>query len=75
MNGCALNQVIRQTEPLVLSIDAEGNLYLSVGEDEDKPVEVSARTPSTPVTREQPAVKEISRDTPAPAPTDDPFAQ
>ena len=27
------------SEPLVLSIDAEGNLYLSVGEDEDKPVE------------------------------------
>ncbi len=33
--------------PLVLSVDAEGNLYLNVGDDEDKPIgskEVVART-------------------------------
>jgi len=29
------------SEPLVLSIDAEGNLYLSVGENEDEPVSPS----------------------------------
>jgi len=26
-----------EREPLVLSVDAEGNLYISVGDDEDKP--------------------------------------
>jgi biopolymer transport protein TolR len=46
-------------EPLVLSIDAAGNLYLSVGENEDEPVEpfrilqlagtVLERKPETPV--------------------------
>ena len=46
-------------EPLVLSIDAAGNLYLSVGENEDEPVEPSRilqlagtvleRKPETPV--------------------------
>jgi len=46
-------------EPLVLSVDAEGNLYLNVGEDEDSPVDaarivqlastVLERKPETPV--------------------------
>ncbi|MFW2404449.1 MAG: protein TolR [Gammaproteobacteria bacterium] len=46
-------------EPLVLSVDAEGNLYLNIGEDEDSPVEaarivqmastVLERKPETPV--------------------------
>lgn len=46
-------------EPLVLSVDAEGNLYLNVGEDEDSPVEAARilqlastvldRKPETPV--------------------------
>ncbi|NND36323.1 MAG: protein TolR [Gammaproteobacteria bacterium] len=46
-------------EPLVLSVDADGNLYLNVGEDEDSPVEaarivqmastVLERKPETPV--------------------------
>jgi len=46
-------------EPLVLSVDAEGNLYLNVGEDEDSPVDatrilqlastVLERNPETPV--------------------------
>jgi biopolymer transport protein TolR len=46
-------------EPLVISVDVEGNLYISVGDDEDKPVsgkEIIARTsavldrrPQTPV--------------------------
>ena len=30
-------QDIADQEPLVVSVDTEGNLYLSVGEDEDKP--------------------------------------
>ncbi len=29
---------VPNSEPLVLSVDAEGNLYLSVGLDEDKPI-------------------------------------
>jgi biopolymer transport protein TolR len=46
-------------DPLVLSVDAEGNLYLNVGEDEDSPVEperivkltsvVLEKNPETPV--------------------------
>ena len=46
-------------QPLVLSVDAEGNLYLNVGEDEDSPVDagrivqlastVLERKPGTPV--------------------------
>lgn len=46
-------------EPLVLSVDADGNFYLSVGDDEDSPVEperiveltsiVLERSPDTPV--------------------------
>jgi biopolymer transport protein TolR len=46
-------------EPLVLSVDADGNLYLNVGEDEDSPVDaarivrmastVLERKPETPV--------------------------
>ena len=45
--------------PLILSVDAEGNLYINVGDDEDSPVsgqEIVARTgavlrnrPETPV--------------------------
>jgi biopolymer transport protein TolR len=46
-------------EPLVLSVDADGNYYLNVGDDEDSPVEaerivqltsvVLERSPDTPV--------------------------
>jgi len=46
-------------EPLVLSVDAEGRMYLSVGDDEDQPVDggrivelasaVLRRNPQTPV--------------------------
>jgi len=46
-------------EPLVLSVDADGNFYLNVGDDEDSPVEperivqltsvVLERSPDTPV--------------------------
>lgn len=46
-------------DPLVLSVDAEGNLYLNVGDDEDSPVEperivkltsvVLEKNPETPV--------------------------
>jgi biopolymer transport protein TolR len=46
-------------EPLVLSVDAEGRLYLNIGDDEDSPVEadrivkltsvVLERSPETPV--------------------------
>ena len=47
------------SEPLVLSVDADGNLYLNVGDDEDSPVDgtrivqmastVLERRPETPV--------------------------
>mgnify|MGYP003445523639 FL=1 len=46
-------------EPLVLSVDAEGRMYLSVGDDEDQPIDserivelasaVLRRNPQTPV--------------------------
>ena len=46
-------------DPLILSVDADGNLYLNVGDDEDKPLEperivklaavVLKRNPETPV--------------------------
>jgi biopolymer transport protein TolR len=32
-------ELLRDNEPLVLSIDREGNLFLNVGDDEDQPVD------------------------------------
>jgi biopolymer transport protein TolR len=32
-------ELLRDNEPLVLSIDREGNYYLNVGDDEDQPVD------------------------------------
>jgi biopolymer transport protein TolR len=50
---------VSDAEPLVLSVDAEGNLYLNIGDDEEKPmagaeivrrVDILLRaTPTTPV--------------------------
>ena len=52
-------ELIRNTTPLVLSIDQEGALYLSVGSNEEEPIDeatvvartaaVLRRTPKTPV--------------------------
>jgi len=51
--------LVRDNEPLVLSVDASGRLYLNVGEDEDSPLAagevvrlasaVLGRNPATPV--------------------------
>jgi biopolymer transport protein TolR len=53
------SDLMRDHKPLILSVDARGNLYLNIGEDEDAPVKEDAvvqrvsavlrREPQTPV--------------------------
>ena len=52
-------ELLRQTEPLILTVTASGDFYLNIGADEDKPVEpriivaraaaVMRREPKTPM--------------------------
>jgi biopolymer transport protein TolR len=52
-------EMLRQHQPLILSVDAKGNLYLNIGEDEESPIDadtvvqrvstVLRREPNTPV--------------------------
>jgi biopolymer transport protein TolR len=52
-------EMLKRHEPLVLSVDAQGRLYLNIGRDEDRPVDeatvltraaaVLRRDPQTPV--------------------------
>jgi len=54
-----LSEDMQESEPLILSVDSDGNLYLNVGDDEEQPREpaqivrlaqtVLSRKPDTPV--------------------------
>jgi biopolymer transport protein TolR len=58
-NAAAVPLPTQETEPLVLSVDAAGSLYLNVGDDHDQPIDgervveltgaVLRRNPATPV--------------------------